>query len=148
MKRTTVTFTIGAFLVAGAAVVVPSQASALERGHHAPPVQVPVVHQAAASATHRPTDSNTQQVTTAILHSSLLGVVKPSNVAVGQVMYADNGGWAAALATPKNGQTDPAQVLLQKSGTGWTVRDLGTASVGCGIAPQSVRSALGLHGPC
>lgn len=148
MKRTTVTFTIGAFLVAGTAAVAPTQASALELGHHAPSVQVPAAHQSAGASAHRATTSDTQRIATAIRHSKLLGVVKPSNVAVSRVKFTGNRAWASALATPKNGQTDPAQVLLKKSGSTWTVRDLGTASVGCGIAPQSVRSTLGLNGPC
>ncbi|GGB20084.1 hypothetical protein GCM10011492_07450 [Flexivirga endophytica] len=149
MKRTTVTFTIGALLVAGTAAVAPTQAHALELGHHAPSVAVPAVHHAATASTHRTTTTDTQQVTNAILHSKLLGAVKPANVSVSQVKFAGAGHtWASALATPKNGQTDPAQVLLKKSGTSWTVRDLGTASIGCGIAPQAVRNTLGLHGPC
>lgn len=152
MKRTTVTFTIGALLVGGAAAVAPTQASALELGHHAPSVQVPAVHHAAAASTHRTmvsgTPTDTQLVATAIRHSSLLGAVKPSNLDISQVKFTADHAWASALATPKNGQTDPAQVLLKKSGATWTVRDLGTASIGCGIAPQSVRNTLGLHGPC
>lgn len=152
MKRTTVTFTIGAILVAGTAVAAPTRASALDLGHHAPSVQVPAVHHAASPSTHRSTHraaaTDTQQVVTAIRKSTLLGAVKPSNVAVSQVKFTGDHAWASALATPKNGQTDPAQVLLQKSGSTWTVRDLGTAGIGCGIAPQSVRSTLGLHAPC
>ncbi|HWC21135.1 MAG TPA: hypothetical protein VG502_02435 [Flexivirga sp.] len=148
MKRTTVTFTIGALLVGGAAVVAPTQASALELGHHAPSVQVPAVHHAAAASTHRTTATDSQLVVTAIRHSNLLGAVTPSNLDISQVKFTADHAWASALATPKNGQTDPAQVLLKKSGATWTVRDLGTASIGCGIAPQSVRNTLGLHGPC
>ena len=151
MKRTTVTFTIGAILVAGTAVAAPTRASALELGHHAPSVQVPSVHHAASVSAHRSTRTaatDTQQVVTAIRQSTLLGAVEPSNVAVSQVKFTSDDAWASALATPKNGQTDPAQVLLKKSGSSWTVRDLGTAGIGCGIAPQTVRSTLGLHGPC
>ena len=148
MKRTTVTFAIGALVVAGAAAAAPTRAAALEPGQHAPSVQVPAVHHAAAPSTHRTAPSDTQQITTAIRRSSLLGAVKPANITVSQVKFTSNHAWASALATPKNGQTDPAQVLLQKSGSSWTVRDLGTAGIGCGIAPQTVRSTLGLHGPC
>lgn len=153
MKRTTVTFTIGALLLAGTAAVAPTQAAALELGHRAPSVRIPTVHQATPRTVHRATHHTTasadQQITRAILASDYLGAVKPANVAVSQVQFAGaDHSWAGALATPKNGQTDPAQVLLQKTGDTWTVRDLGTAGVGCGIAPQTVRDALGLHGPC
>lgn len=145
MKRTSVIVSSGALLLVGAALVAPAQASAL--GGHAPSVEVPKVQHVATA--HRATVSDQQQITSAILHSSLLGAVQPSNVAVSQIRFdgADRA-WAAALATPKNGQTDPAQVLLQKSGDTWQVRDLGTAGVGCGIAPSAVRGQLGLHGPC
>lgn len=149
MKRTTVMVTTGALLIAGAAVVAPTQASALELGHHAPSVAVPAVHHATTTSTHRTAATAKQQIARAIFASNMLGAVKPSNVSVSQVKFAGpHHEWADALATPKNGQTDPAQVLLQRSGAGWQVRDLGTAFVGCGIAPRAVRSTLGLHGPC
>ncbi|RNI24345.1 hypothetical protein [Flexivirga caeni] len=147
MKRTSVTVAIGALLVAGTAVVAPAHASAL--GHHAPSVVVPATtHVAVHRSPARHTTANEdRQITAAILHSPLLGVVKPGNVAVSGIRYSGST-WAAALATPKNGQTDPAQVLLQKTSGHWQVRDLGTAGVGCGIAPAAVRAHLGLHGPC
>ena len=145
MKRTSVPVTIGALLVAATAIVAPAQASAL--GRHAPSVKVPVAAQVAAASHHPAATSDQQQITSAILHSPLLGAVSPDNVAVSQIRFAGEG-WAGAVATPKNGQTDPAQVLLHKTGSTWQVRDLGTASVGCGIAPAAVRAQLGLHGPC
>lgn len=149
MKRTTVTCTVGALLIAGTAAVAPTQASALELGHHAPSVAVPAVHHATTTSTHRTKVDEKQQIADAIRSSNMLGDVKPTNVTISQVKFAGAGhAWAAALATPKNGQTDPAQVLLQKSGSTWKVRDLGTAFVGCGIAPRAVRTTLGLHGPC
>lgn len=151
MKRTSVPVTIGALLVAATAIVAPTQASALVR--HAPSVKVPVAAQVPAVAHHPAAaqqaapSSTTQQITSAVLHSALLGAVAPDNVAVSQIRFAGDQ-WAGAVATPKNGQTDPAQVLLQKTGSTWQVRDLGTANVGCGIAPSAVRATLGLHGPC
>lgn len=148
MKRTSVTFTIGALLVAGTAVVAPAQASAFGTSH-APSVQVPTVHHSAGRTAHRATTSTNQQITAAVLRSPLLGDVKASNVGVSQIRFAaSNKSWAAALVTPKNGQTDPAQVLLAKVSGSWKVRDLGTAGVGCGIAPATIRNQLGLHGPC
>lgn len=145
MRRSTVTVTIGAALIACTASLAPAHAAALTR--HAPSVKVPAATHV-ATASHRAATTD-QQITSAILHSKFLGAVKPSNVAVSNIRFAGAGHvWAAALATPKNGQTDPAQVLLAKTGKTWTVRDLGTAGVGCGIAPAAVRNTLGLHGPC
>lgn len=153
MKRSTVIITIGALLAACTASLAPAHASALDR--HAPPVAVPAAgHVASAShqaarADHGAAPTQEQRITTAILHSKLLGAVAPSDIAVSQIRFAGaDHTWAGALATPKNGQTDPAQVLLRKTGNTWTVRDLGTFGVGCGIAPTLVRTQLGLHGPC
>ncbi|WP_446664021.1 hypothetical protein [Flexivirga sp. B27] len=163
MKRTLVTCTAGALLVGGAAVVVPTQAHAIELGHHAPSVVTPAVHHATTASAQRTgatttsktnstakkKTSDTQQVVAAIRASKMLGAVKPSNITVSQVKFAGaDHTWAGALVTPKNAQTDPAQVLLKKSGSTWKVRDLGTAFVGCNIAPSGVRNTLGLHGPC
>jgi hypothetical protein len=142
MKRTSVTVTIGALLVAGTALAAPAHAADLT-AHHAPSVRVPSATQVAKPSTDK------QQITTVILHSKLLGAVKPSNVAVSRIRFASsNHSWAAALVTPKNGQTDPAQVLLHKSANKWAARDLGTAGVGCGITSSAIRTQLGLHGPC
>lgn len=171
MMRTRVTVTVGALLIAGTALTAPSSASALALRSHAPamaahvpavayvpavahvpaPAVAPAVAPAPAAA-HAPVVvrlTDEQQVRQAILHSKLLGVVKPSNVTVSDIRFVGTShAWAGALATPKNGQTDPAQVLLHRTGFTWQVRDLGTAGVGCGIAPASVRSSLGLHGVC
>lgn len=142
MKRTSITVTVGALLVAGTALAGPAQASGFAT-HHAPSVRVPATTHTAKASTDK------QQIATAIRHSKLLGLVKPSNVTISQIRFArSNHAWAAALVTPKNGQTDPAQVLLHKSAGRWTARDLGTAGVGCGIAPSAIRNQLGLHGPC
>lgn len=95
------------------------------------------------------TSSADAAITTAILHSPLLGVVKPTDIAVSDIHFASSdSSWAAALATPRNGQTDPAQIVLHKVGATWQVRDLGTYAVGCGIAPANVRAQLGLNGAC
>lgn len=153
MKRTSVTVTVGALLIAGTALVAPAQAHALAARQHAPSVVVPAAPHATvalpAKVVRPAATSDQTQIRQAILHSQLLGAVRPSDVAVSDVRFAGPGKtWAGALVTPKDGQTDPAQVLLRKSGTTWQVRDLGTASVGCGIAPSSVRNTLGLHGTC
>ena len=63
MKRTTVTVTIGALLVAGTAAVAPAQAAVL--GRHAPSVAVPAAH--VATTAHRAAPTDKQRITTAIL---------------------------------------------------------------------------------
>lgn len=106
----------------------------------------------AKSTTARPAgvDGATRKAITAAVHRSpLLGHVPASQAAVSAVKLTQDRRWASALVTPRNGQTDPAQVLLQHDAQGrWHVRDLGTMSVGCEIAPNAVRVKLGLNGGC
>ncbi|WP_265444182.1 hypothetical protein [Flexivirga meconopsidis] len=141
MKRTAVvTIATSAVLAAGAAVAVsPAEASGTLGRSSAPKVVVP---KAAAPSAN-------QQITAAVRHSKLLGAVSADNITVSGIKFAaSDKSWAAATVTPKNGQTDPAQVVLHKTGSTWQVRDLGTFGVGCGSAPAAVRASLGLHGPC
>ncbi|WP_052466304.1 hypothetical protein [Mobilicoccus massiliensis] len=56
-----------------------------------------------------------------------------------------SGSWARVTLQPKKtAELDPATVLLQKSRAGWKVVDLGTAEVGCDVAPNSTLKALRL----
>ncbi|MCH8612882.1 hypothetical protein [Arsenicicoccus dermatophilus] len=57
-----------------------------------------------------------------------------------------SGGWARATVHATKGQTDDAVVVLRMVNGRWTVADLGTAQVGCGIAPAAVLKALHLGG--
>ncbi|WP_019284521.1 hypothetical protein [Arsenicicoccus bolidensis] len=54
--------------------------------------------------------------------------------------------WARATVHPTRGQTDDATVLLHKVAGRWRVADLGTAQVGCGVAPVKVLRGLRLGG--
>ncbi|WP_212755413.1 hypothetical protein [Flexivirga aerilata] len=115
----------------------------------APKVAAPTVAAPKVAAPKVAAPSTNQQITDAVRRSSLLGAVSADNVTVGGITFAaSDPSWAAATVTPTNGQTDPAQVVLHKTGSTWQVRDLGTFGVGCGSAPAAVRTQLGLHGPC
>ncbi|TWE13109.1 hypothetical protein [Rudaeicoccus suwonensis] len=174
MNRTTSFVATGALVLAGAGAVAfapAGTASVLAQSHLVSPrvqqdlgsaahlqtastaTEVHVVDVRTTSTTSTRSGSSTRStdaaITTAILHSPLLGVVQPADIAVSDIHFASSDtSWAAALATPRNGQTDPAQVVLHKVGATWQVRDLGTYAVGCGIAPATVRAQLGLHGAC
>lgn len=61
--------------------------------------------------------------------------------------------WATATVTPKPAYRASLQgaymVLVRSALTGrWTILDLGTAMVGCGIAPDRVLTDLGIGGEC
>ncbi|GMA40169.1 hypothetical protein [Mobilicoccus caccae] len=57
-----------------------------------------------------------------------------------------SGSWARVTLTPKQAaELDPATVLLRKTRSTWTVVDLGTAGVGCEVAPNSTLKALKLE---
>lgn len=54
--------------------------------------------------------------------------------------------WAAAKIVPeRSADLDPADVLVRRTKGTWKVIDLGTAEVGCGVAPAPVLATLGLR---
>ncbi|MCH8614005.1 hypothetical protein [Arsenicicoccus dermatophilus] len=56
-------------------------------------------------------------------------------------------GWARATVHATHGQTDDATAVLHRARGRWTVSDLGTAQVGCGVVPTPVLESLRL-GDC
>lgn len=87
-------------------------------------------------------------IAAAVRRSPLLGAVRPADARVANVRVAADGRWASARVSSARGVTDPAQVLLARSGSQWRVMDLGTGGVGCGIVGQATRTRLGLTGSC
>jgi hypothetical protein len=81
------------------------------------------------------------------LHSS------PATRAVGcfhvrGILISTAGPWARANAVPCDKRRfDTALVVLQRRHGKWQVRDLGTAGVGCTVAPAPVRRDLALSCP-
>ena len=56
-----------------------------------------------------------------------------------------SGAWARVTLSPRQEDLlDPATVLLRRSQGRWSVVDLGTAEVGCGVAPAATLRALRL----
>lgn len=90
----------------------------------------------------------TTAIGAAVRRSPLLGLIRPADARVSSVRLTADGRWASAQVSSARGLTDPAQVLLARSGSQWRVADLGTAGVGCGVVGQGTRSRLGLVGPC
>lgn len=85
-------------------------------------------------------------ITLAVQRSEATSFVPARDYRVTGVRLAGSD-WARATLTPRAGaELDPATVVLQRAGTpaAWTVADLGTAGVGCDIAPASVLRTLRL----
>jgi hypothetical protein len=127
MKRTSLTALVGAVAL-GAAV--------------APAMGASVVNATAAQKT---------AITAAIHSTSVAGLnqVPQANYTVGKtVVYAGSKYWArasinATAASRKTFQSSIA-VLARAAGTNtWTVLDIGTAEVGCAVAPVGVMTAFG-----
>lgn len=142
MKHMVIGTTLAAAAAAASAVLAgPASAAPPANGVHAAATSTTTVHRAGAPSPH-----TRQAIASAVRHSRLLGDVPASDVTVGAIRVA--GHWAGATATPKDGRTDPAQVLLHRAGSTWTVKSLGSYEVGCGIVSTSTRHRLGLHGAC
>lgn len=149
MKRQlTVSIALSAALAGGATAVAVGPAQAAVRHTAVATAHVKTTTHAKATTT-KAKASKAAQITAAIKRSPLLGDVPASDITVSKIRYASsNSNWASALVTPKDGRTDPAQVLVHRAKGAWSAKDLGTFGVGCGIVSSSVRSQLGLHGNC
>ncbi|GAB3579103.1 hypothetical protein [Calidifontibacter terrae] len=78
-------------------------------------------------------------------HNPYLGQVPATDIRVGRVRIS--GSYASVVVTPKDGRTDPAQVLERHDSRGWHVVTMGTDGVGCSLSAATRRSLL-LWGPC
>lgn len=94
------------------------------------------------------TSSTRAAISHAAAHNPMTQGVGAKNLAVSGIRVTKNGRFASAWVTPRNHMTDPAQVLLVKSGSRWVAKDLGTDGVGCGIVSSSTRTQLHLTGRC
>lgn len=154
MKRQlTVSIALSAALAGGATAVAVGPAQAAVRHTSVATAHVKTTTHAKATTTKAKASkakaTKAAQITAAIKRSPLLGDVPASDITVSKIRYASsNSNWASALVTPKDGRTDPAQVLVHRAKGSWSAKDLGTFGVGCGIVSSSVRSQLGLHGNC
>ena len=80
----------------------------------------------------------------AVRSSPLTAGVDGSRYAVRDVrVSAADPAWAAARLAPVGADLEPAEVVLQQVDGRWEVADLGTAEVGCGVAPEAVLTDLG-----
>lgn len=82
-------------------------------------------------------------VTTAVRTSEFTEGVPASSYRV--TGLRTSGSWATVTLTPaKNAELDPATVVLRRTSGTWSVVDLGTAGVGCDVAPAAAIAALKL----
>ena len=81
----------------------------------------------------------------AVRTSPLTAGVDPGRYTVQDVrLSAADPAWAGASLAPVGADLEPADVVLRSVAGRWEVVDLGSAEVGCGIAPEPVLSDLGL----
>jgi hypothetical protein len=97
----------------------------------------------------KPADARTWVAISQAVHASPLTSAVPDGdyVVVGLRLSAHDEHWAGGMLEPrKQDALQPAGVLLHRVGDTWTVSDLGTAQLGCGIAPAAVLQDLRFFG--
>ena len=100
-----------------------------------------------ADARRAPTRSEAAAISTA-LHKPNVGIRRGLCFHVRSVVVSTAGPWASAKLFPcDNRRGDIALAVLQRSHGTWRVRDVGTAGVGCTVAPARVRRDLRLSCP-
>lgn len=100
-----------------------------------------VRHRAAAKP-----GSELAAVTKAVHRSEFVEGIPTTAYRVVGLRTAGDWGRTTLVPTDKN-QLDPAVVLVHKVKGAWTVADLGTAEVGCEVAPAATLKALQLTCP-
>lgn len=108
---------------------------------------VAATHQVAATRARSAvvTRATVNQIYVAIANDKQLRGWKRADWRVQRISLAPGAPtWARATVHPTRGQTDDATVLLHKVAGRWRVADLGTAQVGCGVAPVKVLRGLRL----
>ena len=87
--------------------------------------------------------STLSKITTAVRRSEYTAGVPASSYAV--TGLRTSGSWARVTLQPgKSVELDPATVVLRQTKGQWKVVDLGTAMVGCDVAPKATVKALRL----
>lgn len=89
-----------------------------------------------------------QEMSDAVHDSQLTAQVPDTDyVVVGLQLAGAHGRWAGGMIEPREPQRlQPAAVLLHRVDGRWTLVDLGTGLVGCGVAPTSVLEQLRFFG--
>jgi len=101
----------------------------------------------AAGAHRAPTRSESAAITAA-LHRPNVGIRSGLCFHLRSIVISTAGPWARATLLPCNkNRGDTALAVLQRAHWKWRVRDVGTAGVGCTVAPARVRRDLRLVCP-
>ncbi len=105
-----------------------------------------VVSAASPTASEDPTVTK-RAIITAVKNSDELADLPSVAYDVGSVTLSQvDGAWARAVIEPRATDAfDRADVVLRKKTGTWSVADLGTIDVGCGIVPQHVMRDLKLE---
>jgi hypothetical protein len=102
-----------------------------------------------ATRVTKPVDARTWAAISRAVHESPLTSAVPDGayVVVGLRLSGHDEHWAGGMLEPRTKNAlQPAGVLLHRAGDTWTVSDLGTAQLGCGIAPLPVLRDLSFFG--
>ncbi|MGF7235055.1 MAG: hypothetical protein ACQSGP_08865, partial [Frankia sp.] len=99
---------------------------------------------AAAPAASRKAGVDTQEAIVAAVHGSALTSDVPASyyrVLDVRVSRA-NPNFASAQLVPTNDQIAPGMAVLRHDAAGWTLIDVGSGEVGCGVVPVPARAEL------
>jgi len=102
----------------------------------------------AVTPTIAPSPADEDAIVAAIHSSPFLSQVSPADYTVAGVALArSDPNWGRAGIRPVTGGLDPADAVVHRTATGWTLAELGTYEVGCDLATAQVRTELGFQCP-
>jgi hypothetical protein len=100
---------------------------------------------APALAARAPSSNERAQISAAVYRSPLTSALPDSSYRVGGIRISTRGPWARARVIPRRPTVQGAVGVLRRTARrGWRLRQIGSADVGCGIAPVAVLRDLGL----
>lgn len=143
-----VALTASAVATPAAAAPAPAAAPAAVPARTAPAAVTAAAPAEATTRVARPRRVSTKRlIIRAVTREVMDNGVAASQFTVERVRVSRvNPSWAAAALVPKrSADLDPADVLVRRTKSTWVVSDLGTAEVGCGVAPRRVLGSLGLR---
>jgi hypothetical protein len=102
----------------------------------------------AVTPTIAPSPADEDAIVAAIHSSPFLSQVSPADyTVVGVALARSDPSWGRAGIRPVTGGLDPADAVVHRTATGWTLAELGTYEVGCDLATAQVRTELGFQCP-
>ncbi len=98
--------------------------------------------------TRAPSPKDADAIAEAVRDSEYTAAVPKTNYEVtGTVLAASDPSWAFIELEPTVGDLDRAEGVVHRTPAGWELVQLGTAEVGCDVAPSAVLDDFGLQCP-